>query len=430
VEEKFMQAFASLKGKIIITVILALSLVLSGAALAAPADAPAKTSQALSVVGGDKKEAAAKAQTIDEINRYLSQMSPAELAATVKLLQVNRFVKNRYVSDVAGEDLLAGAVKGAVAALGDPYSEYMDAKVYKEFVIGTKGTFGGVGIVLGMRDKQLTIIAPIEGTPADVAGLASGDRILKINGQETKEMALDEAVGMIRGREGTDVTLTVGRGADVTDYTITRAIIQIKSVSGKMLEGGIGYIRLSIFNETTSSDLAAKLQELEAQGLSAVILDLRNNPGGLLDEGIKVASTFVPQGPVVSVVVKDGTRDTAYSHLAVPRWPLVVLVNGGSASASEIVAGAIQDTGAGTLVGVKTFGKGSVQTVIKMNDGSAVKLTIAKYLTPKDRAINGTGLEPDVTVEAPAPKETDSKDTGRDPQLEKALEIIKQKLQQ
>lgn len=418
-----MQAFANLKGKIIITVILAFSL-LSGAALAAPAEAPAKKAPPAALTATAAGDNKGTAQTIEEINRYLAQMSPAELAATVKLLRVNRFVKNRYVSDVVGEDLLAGAVKGAVAALGDPYSEYMDARVYKEFVIGTKGTFGGIGIVLGVSDKQLTIIAPIEGTPADEAGLASGDRVLKIDGQETKEMALDEAVGMIRGREGTQVTLTIGRGAEKTDYTITRATIQVKSVSGKMLEDGIGYVRLSVFNETTSSDLATKLKELEEQGLRAVILDLRNNPGGLLDEGVKVAGTFVPQGPVVSVVGKDGSRNTAYSQLAAPRWPLVVLVNGGSASASEIVAGAIQDTGVGTLVGTKTFGKGSVQTVFAQGDGSAVKLTIAKYLTPKDRSINGTGLEPDVAVEAAG-----SKETSRDLQMEKALEIIKQKLQ-
>lgn len=418
-----MQAFASLKGKIIITVILAFSL-LSGAALAAPAEAPAKKAPPAALTATAAGDNKGTAQTIEEINRYLAQMSPTELAATVKLLRVNRFVQNRYVSDVVGEDLLAGAVKGAVAALGDPYSEYMDARVYKEFVIGTKGTFGGIGIVLGVSDKQLTIIAPIEGTPADEAGLASGDRVLKIDGQETKEMALDEAVGMIRGREGTQVTLTIGRGAEKTDYTITRATIQVKSVSGKMLEDGIGYVRLSVFNETTSSDLAAKLKELEEQGLRAVILDLRNNPGGLLDEGVKVAGTFVPQGPVVSVVGKDGSRNTAYSQLVAPRWPLVVLVNGGSASASEIVAGAIQDTGVGTLVGTKTFGKGSVQTVFAQGDGSAVKLTIAKYLTPKDRSINGTGLEPDVAVEAAG-----SKETSRDLQMEKALEIIKQKLQ-
>lgn len=411
-----MQVFASLKGKILITTILVLSLLLSGAAIAAPAETPSQKNTA--------SAAAEKTLSVDEINRYLAQMSPAELAATAKLLRVNRLLKSQYVGDVNGEDLLTGAVKGAIAALGDPYSVYMDQRVYKEFTIHMKGSFGGVGIEIGIRDKQLTVIAPIEGTPAYQMGLASGDQILKIDGQETKDMTLDEAVGMIRGREGTQVTLTIGRDAETVDYTITRAKIQIKSVSGKMLDDGIGYIRLSAFIENTGSDMAAKLQELEAEGLKAVILDLRNNPGGSLDEGVKVASAFVPRGPVVSVVVKDGSRDTFYSQLPAAKYPLVVLVNNGSASASEIVAGAVQDTGAGTLVGTKTFGKGSVQRLFGMNDGSAVKLTFAKYLTPGDRSINGAGLEPDVTVEAADPKET-----SRDLQLEKAVEILKQKLQ-
>jgi carboxyl-terminal processing protease len=194
-------------------------------------------------------------------------------------------------------------------------------------------------------------------------------------------------------------------------------------VGGKLLDNGIGYIRIAMFNEHTGNDFAEKFKELEKQGLRAMILDLRNNPGGLLDESVKVAGYLVPKGPVVSVVAKDGSRETFYSRLEAPKYPLAVLVNGGSASASEIVAGAVQDTSAGTLIGTKTFGKGSVQTIVRLDDVSAIKLTFAKYFTPKDRSINGIGIEPDIKIDMP-----DFKEDGRDLQMEKAVEMLHEAL--
>ena len=358
-----------------------------------------------------------------EINYYLSQMGPDELAATLKLFRAVQVVKGQYVGTAEGPLLMTGSLKGMVNSLGDPYSVYLDPKMYSELMLETKGSFGGVGIVLGVKDKQLTVVAPIEGTPAETAGILSGDLIVKIDGQDTKDMALDEAVGKIRGKEGSKVTLTIQRtGQEVQEYSLTRATIVLKSVSGKILENGIGYIRLSMFSETTGNDFTQKMSELTEQGMTSLILDLRNNPGGLIGESVKVARLLVPQGPIVSVIGKDGERETSQSYLEKTPLPLVVLINGGSASASEIVAGAIQDTGAGKLIGVKTFGKGSVQRIIPLDKDSAVKITIAEYHTPKDRSIHGKGIEPDIVVEMPK-----DKDAKNDPQLDKAIEVLKSK---
>lgn len=354
---------------------------------------------------------------------YLLRLGSDDVVSTLKFFRALQIIKSRYVEDVSMDTLMTGAVKGMVGSLGDPHSIYMDPKMYKEFMIETEGAFGGVGIVIGVKDKLLTVVSPIEGTPGEKAGIKSGDRIIKIDGKDTKDMALDEAVNQIRGPEGTQVTLTIQRANEpVIDYTLTRSSIQIKTVAGKMLADNIGYIRISMFNENTGSDFIRIYQDLEKEGMKAIILDLRDNPGGLLEESVKVAGKFVPKGPVVSVVTRDGRRETSTSNLEAIKYPAVVLVNGGSASASEIVSGAIQDTGAGTLVGTKTYGKGSVQTILRL-DGGAIKLTIAKYLTPNDRSINGVGIEPDVKVDLP-----ENREPGKDVQLDKAIEIIKSKM--
>lgn len=358
---------------------------------------------------------------------YLLQSTLGDAAGAVRLFKALHIIKSRYVEDVPVDTLMTGAVKGMVNSLGDPHSIYMDPKMYKEFMIETEGSFGGVGIVLGAKDKVLTVISPIEGTPGEKAGIKSGDEIVKIDGQDTKGLALDEAVSKIRGPEGTKVTLTIHRGQETKDYTLTRSNIQIKTVSGKMLPDNVGYIRISMFNENTGSDLAKKYQELEKEGMKAIVLDLRDNPGGLLDESVKVANKFVPKGPVVSVITRDGRRDTSTSNLEAVKYPCAVLINGGSASASEIVAGAVQDTGAGTLVGTKSYGKGSVQTLMRLDKDDAIKLTIAKYYTPKDRSINGIGIEPDVKVELP--EHVQPGQEVKDIQLDKAVEIVKSKIQ-
>ena len=362
-----------------------------------------------------------------EINYYLSKMGPDELAATLKIFRAAQIVKGQYVGQADGVNLMTGAVKGLVNALGDPYSVYMDPKMYSELMLETKGSFGGVGIVLGVKDKKLTVVAPIEGTPAEAAGILSGDQIVRIGELDTKDMTLDEAVGKIRGPEGSKVTLTIQRnGKEPQEFPLTRATIVIKSVSGKMLDKEMGYIRVSMFSETTAKDFAQKLEELKEQGMTSLVLDLRNNPGGLIDQCVKVAELLVPKGPIVSVIGKDGDRETYQSSSTAAPLPLVVLVNGGSASASEIVAGAIQDRGVGKLVGVKTFGKGSVQRLMPLDKESAVKITIAEYHTPNDRSIHGKGIVPDVVIEIPKDFDRESK---QDPQLDKAIEVLKETLQ-
>lgn len=352
---------------------------------------------------------------------FLFQTQLASVSDTSKLVKVMAIIKARYVEDVAVGNLMSGAVKGLVEGLNDPHSVYMDAKIYKEFQIETEGAFGGVGIVIGLKEgKALTVIAPIEGTPGERAGIKSGDVIMQIDGQDTKNMNQDEAVSRIRGPEGTQVSLMIRRDGEkeLRNFTLTRANIQLKTVNAKMLDNGIGYIRISTFNESTGNDFNKAFTDLGKQGMKALVLDLRDNPGGLLNECVKVARNFVPQGTIVSVVGRDGKSEVHTSDLAQAKYPMAVLVNGGSASASEIVAGAVQDTKIGTLIGTKTYGKGSVQTIYDLHDGTAVKLTIAKYLTPAGRSINGKGIEPDIMI-------TDQE--GKDQQLAKAVEILTKK---
>jgi carboxyl-terminal processing protease len=376
---------------------------------------------------------------------YLFQQMVPDTTGTVKLIRAMDVVRNRYIEPVSADTLMNGAIRGMVGSLNDPYSIYMDTKMYREFRMETEGSFSGVGIVISVKDKQLTVVSPIEGTPGERAGIRSGDQIIKIDGKDTKELALDEAVSKIRGKEGTDVTLTLRRGEAVKDYKLTRANIEIKTVSSRMLPEKIAVIRLAMFNEKTAGEFFKQYEALEAQGMKATILDLRDNPGGLLDSSVKVSNKLVPKGPVVSVVTRDGQTEVHRSDLAAVKYPLVVLVNGGSASASEIVAGAVQDTGAGTLIGTKTFGKGSVQSIVKLSSDTAIKLTIAKYATPNNRFINGIGIEPDQKVENPEPKGDATVRPGRLPitgsagapvnpdqpadlQMEAAISLLKGKL--
>ena len=426
-----MQWVRNHKTKVIVG-FLAISMAFSGSILnASPAKdaatnvAQGKTSTLTSsAVVTDNKDELAKIKALREIGGYLAKMDDNELAATLKLFRVAEVVKIGYVENVSPETIITGGINGTVNALGDPYSQYMDAATYKDFSRMTKGSFGGVGLVLGSKENVITVVAPIESTPGDKAGIKTGDQIVKIDGKDTKDLTLEQTVNLIRGPEGSEVTLTINRaGEEVRDYHLVRSNIEIKTVGGKMLDNGIGYIRLSMFNEHTGNDFSEKIEELAGQGMKGVILDLRNNPGGLLSESIKVANHFVPQGPVVSVVRRDGTKQTHFSDGETTKYPVVILVNGGSASASEIVAGAVQDTGAGTLIGTKTFGKGTVQITMPLGDDSAVKLTVAKYATPNDRFIHGIGIVPDIIVEMP-----DGKENNKDLQLEKAIEVLTEKL--
>jgi carboxyl-terminal processing protease len=309
----------------------------------------------------------------------------------------------------------------------DPHSSFMPPEAFKEMQIDTKGEFGGLGIQIGIKDKILTIIAPIEDTPAHEAGVQAGDRIIKIEGESTKDISLHEAVSKLRGPKGTDVTITIVREGleKPLDITITRDIIKLKSVKTRVLDDNIGYVKLTQFQEKSAKDLRKALKELSEKDINALILDLRNNPGGLLKGAVDVTSQFLPPGKlVVYIKGKNGDKtdfDTVNGNKYY-EYPMVVLVNGGSASASEIVAGALQDWGKAVVLGSQTFGKGSVQTVIPLSDGSALRLTTARYYTPKGRSIQTTGITPDIEVKLKAKEGTATHPVLREKDLDKHLE--------
>lgn len=321
-------------------------------------------------------------------------------------------VQSDFVEEVAPKKLVYGALEGLLSSL-DGYSHFMEPDDFKEMEIDTKGEFGGLGIEIGIRDSILTIIAPIDGTPAEKAGLKAGDRIVKIEGDLTRGLKLTDAVKKLRGKPNTKITITVLREGEerLLDFTIVRSIIKLKSIkTARMVDKKIGYIKLVEFQERTAEELAKKISGLKKDGMKALVLDLRNNPGGLLDASYAVSDNFLPEGKVVvSLKGRVPAQNKVYMSTgkkSFTDFPMVVLVNEGSASASEIVAGAIQENQRGIILGTTTFGKGSVQTIIPLKDGSAVRLTTAAYYTPKDRSINKTGITPDVVVKLRQEKKT------------------------
>lgn len=329
-------------------------------------------------------------------------------------------IHSSFVGEYTDRKLFEGAMHGMVATLDDPYSEYLDEKGFAQLNEVTDGTFGGIGVVLGQKDKELVVIAPMDGSPGAKAGIKAGDKILKVDDKETRGRTLEDVVGTIRGPKGTSVKLLLQR-ANGEQYTadIVRDDIKVKSVAGKMLpDGKVGYIRISVFNENTGAEFREAYEQLEKDGMEALLLDLRQNPGGLLNESVKVANYLVPKGPVVSVTDKDGNTQVLSSKLEKIKYPLAVLVDHGSASASEIVAGAIQDTQAGKLFGVKTYGKGVVQTVYHVTPSTGLKLTTAKYYTPSGRSIHQVGITPDEEIRLP-------EDAQSDVQLERAESYLK-----
>ena len=314
-------------------------------------------------------------------------------------------VESAYVEQTEQKNVIYGAIKGMLQEL-DPHSTFYTPEEYKSFQIGTKGSFGGLGITIGMRDNALTVISPIEDTPAYKAGIKAGDTIIMIENEPTSGMNLEDAVSRMRGEPGTKVKITIMRKNEPQpiDFTIERAIIKLKSVKFAMSEGGIGYIRLTQFQEESSSEVSDALRALDKAGAKGIILDLRNNGGGLLHEAINIASIFLPAGQSVVYTKDRAGQETHYKTKRISyrdnTRPMVVIVNEGSASASEIMAGAMQDHERAVVIGSTTFGKASVQSVIEMKDGSAMKLTTARYYTPKGRAIQGVGIVPDIEVGA------------------------------
>ena len=340
--------------------------------------------------------------------------------------QALELIKRQYVEEPDTKELIQGAIKGMVSSL-DPHSSYMTERAFKEMSMDIKGEFQGVGIQIGIKNAQLTIIAPIEGTPGDRAGLAAGDKILKINDEWTKDLTIEEAVDKMRGPKNTQVRLMIFReGWDKPkEFAITRDVIKVQSVKKKMLGDGIGYVKITQFQGQTGVELEKALKELEAQGMKKLVLDLRNNPGGILDASVDVSGLFMPKNKLVVYLQGRKTPRTDYlttSDAAPREYPVVVLVNTGSASASEIVAGALQDSHRALIVGTQTFGKGSVQTVYSLDNGTGLRLTTAKYYTPSGRSIQNVGITPDVEVTLPVVKEAKSGDSVHMVVREKDLE--------
>jgi carboxyl-terminal processing protease len=312
-------------------------------------------------------------------------------------------VKKNYVEDVQQKDLVYSSIKGMLNSL-DPHSAFMTPDMYREMQVDTRGEFGGLGIQIGIKDGMLTVIAPLEDTPAYRAGIKAGDKILKINDELTKDMSLHDAVSKMRGVPSTSVQITIIREGwkETKDFTIVREVIKIKSVKFKMLENGIGYIKVTQFQEQTASDLSRALENLEEKHMNSLILDMRNNPGGLLNSAVDVTSFFLPADKLVVYIEDRDEKRIEYSSSgdgkSEEEYPMIVLVNEGSASASEIVAGALKDWHRAVVIGTPTFGKGSVQSVVPLTDGSALRLTTAMYYTPLGTSIQTTGILPDIVV--------------------------------
>ncbi|HEV8457504.1 MAG TPA: S41 family peptidase [Methylomirabilota bacterium] len=364
--------------------------------------------------------------------------------------EVLSIIQSQYVDEVPPKDVIYGAIKGTLRGL-DPHSSFLDPEMYREMQVETSGSFGGLGIEITLKDDVLTVVAPIEGTPAYRAGIQSGDRIVKIEGLSTKDMQLTDAVKRMRGKPGSKVTISIVREgwAEPKDFPIVREQIRVQSVKSADLEPGIEYVRLRQFQEQTANDLEAALEKLIKNGkggkMQGLVLDLRNNPGGLLTSAVEVTEKFLDGGKLVVYtegrVRNQNMRFQANAKRVFSDFPMVVLVNQGSASASEIVAGALQDWGRAVVLGTQSFGKGSVQTIIPLSDGSGLRLTTAKYYTPKGRSIHGKGITPDIIVEGPkttaavgAPgepstpppaNETPQEQLKRDPQLQRALDLLK-----
>ncbi|MDI9441935.1 MAG: S41 family peptidase [Bacillota bacterium] len=358
------------------------------------------------------------------------------------VLEVIALVKTRhYYQPVNTLELVKGYVAtGTISgmlktALDDPYTRHMDARAFEDMMNTTTGVYGGIGLSVGILDDQVTIVSPIKGTPGERAGLRRGDKIIAIDGRDTTHMTLDEAVSLMRGVPNTELDLTIQRDEEVFDVHIVRELINVESVPEFELvdeDYRIGYVEITNFSERTHEELVKALEALNNQNQQALIIDLRFNPGGALNAALQVTNEFVSNAPLMWLEDKDGNRTSVDSvnSQKQPAIPMVVLINGGSASASEIVAGALQDNGLATLVGTTTFGKGLVQSLYPLRDGSALSLTEQGYLTSGGKDINGVGIEPDIVVEVSLEEEEAIYlgEAEHDPQLERALEVLRAQL--
>jgi len=329
--------------------------------------------------------------------------------------EILSLIESNYVESVESEAMIDGAIRGMVKAL-DPHTSYLPPSSYKDMQVETTGKFGGLGIEISIRDGVLTVVSPIEDTPAFLVGIQAGDKIIKIEDESTLDMTLQDAVSRLRGETGSPIKITIYRESFKApkEFTIVRAIIKVRSVVKKLYKKDIGYVKIRSFSKNTSTDLDSALEDLKQKGITKLILDLRNNPGGLLNQAVEVTDRFLNRENLIVYTKgrsdEQNMRFTSHDKAEGVVYPLIILVNGGSASASEIVAGALQDLNRAIILGTPTFGKGSVQTIIPLSDGSALRLTTARYYTPSGRVIQGNGIDPDIIIEREIIDEVDTEE--------------------
>ena len=343
-----------------------------------------------------------------------------------------RFIEGYYVQEVERGKLIDGAIGGMVNSLGDPHSIYLAPQLYSQLRAETTGAFGGIGVYMSFKNGGVQIMNVIPDGPGYKAGLEAGDEILAVDGKSVEEISPGEVAVKIRGEIGTNVELLIRReGVEDTVYDITRDNIKVKTVADKMIDDKLGYIKISNFSENTGEEFKTALGELENAGMKGFVLDMRQNPGGVITSCVEIAQEIVPAGTIASVVQRDGEKEVYTSELPAAKFPIIILLDKNSASAAELLSGALQDTKVALVVGEKSYGKGSVQTLIPMMHEDGLKLTIAKYYTPNGRSIDGEGITPDVEVPLSAPPQQMydlELDAEVDPQLAKAEELLRHQI--
>lgn len=352
----------------------------------------------------------------------------ANFSEIMKVVYVSNLIDGAYLGETSKEMLFEGAVGGMVDALGDPYSEYLDQTSMESLMEDVSGKFSGIGVYVEPNEaNQVVVVAPTEGGPSEKAGIKPGDIIAEVDDESMMNLNINEVVSRMKGEQGTTVKVTVMRDQALKSFDIIRDVIEVETVQGHVLEEdkGIAYIRIAKFASTTADDFVEVLNDLAKEDVQGLIIDLRYNGGGEVGAAANIAKLFLPEGPIVHMVDKNGNTETIFSSGAQVTIPVVVLVDAYSASAAEILAGAMKDTQVATLVGTTTFGKGIVQTIYPLPDGTALKLTMAKYLTPNKNDIHKIGITPDVVVEFP---EDMTEETYVDVQLEKAIEVLQEKI--
>lgn len=388
------------------------------------------TAAALIITNGLTFYASSKLSFVLPNGKAIGGEQYSDISKFEKMFIVRNQLYKYYDGKIDDNALVEGAIKGMTNALQDPYTVFMNKKEFDSFNTQTEGTYTGLGLQVGVKDNKIVVIAPFEDSPAKKAGILAGDVIDKVNGVDVTGQDLEKAVGMMKGEKGTSVSLTLTReGKGDFDVKVNREQIEMVTVTGEMLQNNIGYIRISMFDENTAKNFNKKLKELQGKGMKGLVLDLRGNPGGLLNECVDVVSNFIPKGKTIVSTIDKYKNEKKYDSKggAAINLPLVVLTDEGTASASEIVSGAVRDYKLGTLIGKKTFGKGVVQTILDTGNGTALKVTISKYYTPNGENIHGTGIKPDIEVELPK-SVAEKYDRNLDPQFSKAIEVIKDKM--